>query len=377
MADIVKKTIQTRIAQKHDVEENWNKAENFIPKKGEIIIYDKDDNHVTIRVKVGDGVTVVKSLPFITDNYYTITEINGKLDGKQDKLEPGVNLLGTDGIVIDKAADSEKIEISGKNLIKDPYPGVNDTGADIVNRKPYGSSDWGSAFVRNTHPLANNAEAGAIVGYDNNGVIYAKTTSDDDYSVVNKKYADDNYEPKRLPVGEVSNQGFLYSTNDQGTVFAWKAINQDASYGSIPIRTNNNNFSVGNLTADSPSDLCANKKYVDDNFVKKISKQIIVGQVSSGNSYELSKISSLVFTINDSSFTSVNDVCQICFATESQFDITIPDGTYLCVGDGFSIDKKTISCITNKVYYITIGYTPFGIEIVSSIDEIASNNLAA
>ena len=40
MADIVKKTIQTRIAQKHDVEENWNKAENFIPKKGEIIIYD-------------------------------------------------------------------------------------------------------------------------------------------------------------------------------------------------------------------------------------------------------------------------------------------------------------------------------------------------
>lgn len=119
------------------------------------------------------------------------------------------------------------------------------------------------------------------------------------------------------------------------------------------------------------------KKYVEDNFVKKISKQTIVEQVSSGNSYELSKISSLAFTINDSSFTSVNDVCQICFATESQFDITIPDGTYLCVGDGFSIDKKTISCIANKVYYITIGYTPFGIEIVSSIDEIASNNLAA
>ena len=560
MSDIVKKTIQTRITQKHDIEENWNKAENFIPRKGEIIIYDKDDNHVTIRVKVGDGVTVVKSLPFITDNYYTITEINSKLDEKQDKLEPGVNLIGTDGIIIDnvpneekinikvdgkvtktpnsivkrdneghvktadavsdedaasygqqkalrnytdsellkkldrtggtitgnlivsgnlsvsgeasviesttlkvadkliyvakdnisaltspaglvtpkydgtndggivydnsgtayvgdikldsngnvdvntsdlqpiatrdvysnftnghkvkaevdssqksvkfidggkddginsltnadltfadttvqydttdgiqltstgrftytdgnhdatidldlpiigtdgiiigKAAASEKIEVSGKNLIKDPYPGVNNTGADIVNFKPYNSSDWGSAFVRNTHALVENAYKGAIVGYDNVGVIYAKTTTDDPWSVVNKKY-------------------------------------------------------------------------VDDNFVKKISKQIIVEQVSSGNSYELSKISSLAFTINDSSFTSVNDVCQICFATESQFDITIPDGTYVCVGDGFSIDKKTISCIANKVYYITIGYTPFGIEIVSSIDEIASNNLAA
>lgn len=375
MADIVKKTIQTRIAQKHDVEENWNKAENFIPKKGEIIIYDKDDNHVTIRVKVGDGVTVVKSLPFITDNYYTITEINSKLDGKQDKLEPGVNLLGTNGIIIDKAADSEKIEVSGKNLIKDPYPGVNNTGVNIVNYKPYGSSDWGSAFVRNTHALVSNAESGAIVGYDNNGVIYAKTTSDDDWSVVNKKYAEDNY---RKVVTGFANEIKVYVTK-YGDTQSWMFLNSDpdgAPGAEIP-----QYGTGGTLRANMPEivldNSVVNRKYADDNYVKKISKQTIVEQVSSGNSYELSKISSLEFTINDSSFTSVNDVCQICFATESQFDITIPDGTYLCVGDGFSIDKKTISCITNKVYYITIGYTPFGIEIVSSIDEIASNNLAA
>lgn len=287
MADVIKKIIQTRTTQKHDTEENWLKAVNFIPKKGEIIIYDKDSNYDYNRIKIGDGDKTASQLPFVTDNYL-----------KTD------NLVGTDGIVIDKASDSEKIEISGKNLIKDPYPGTNNAGANIVNYKPYGSSDWGSAFVRNTHALVNNAESGAIVGYDNNGVIYAKTTSDDDYSVVNKKYGDENY-------------------------------------------------------------------------VKKTSKQATITQVSSGNSYELSKISSLTFTINDDSFISVDDVCQICFATELQFDITIPDGTYLCVGDGFGTDKKTISCIANKVYYITIGYTPFGIEIVSSIDEIASNNLAA
>ncbi len=375
MADIVKKTIQTRIAQKHDVEENWNKAENFIPKKGEIIIYDKDDNHVTIRVKVGDGVTVVKSLPFITDNYYTITEINSKLDGKQDKLEPGVNLLGTDGITIDKAADSENIEVSGKNLIKDPYPGVNNTGANIVNYKPYGSADWGSAFVRNTHSLVNNAEAGAIVGYDNGGVIYAKTTSDDPWSVVNKEYAEENF--RKVVTGSAS-EIKVYTTK-YGDTQSWMFLNSDpdgAPGAEIP-----QYGTGGTLRANMPEivldNSVVNRKYADDNYVKKISKQTIVEQVSSGNSYELSKISSLEFTINDSSFTSVNDVCQICFATESQFDITIPDGTYLCVGDGFSIDKKTISCITNKVYYITIGYTPFGIEIVSSIDEIASNNLAA
>lgn len=116
-----------------------------------------------------------------------------ELKEKQDKLDPGVNLVGTDGITIDKASDSEKIEISGKNLIKDPYPGVNVTGVNIVNYKPYGSADWGSAFVRNTHALVNNAGSGAIVGYDNDGVIYAKTTSDDEWSVVNRKYADGRY----------------------------------------------------------------------------------------------------------------------------------------------------------------------------------------
>ena len=30
-----------RIVHKHDIEANWLKAENFIPKQGEIIIYDR------------------------------------------------------------------------------------------------------------------------------------------------------------------------------------------------------------------------------------------------------------------------------------------------------------------------------------------------
>ena len=34
------KKINSRIQQKHDVAANWAKATNFIPKKGEIIIYD-------------------------------------------------------------------------------------------------------------------------------------------------------------------------------------------------------------------------------------------------------------------------------------------------------------------------------------------------
>ena len=36
--------IKTRIINKHDIPSNWIKAVNFVPKQGEIIIYDKEDN---------------------------------------------------------------------------------------------------------------------------------------------------------------------------------------------------------------------------------------------------------------------------------------------------------------------------------------------
>ena len=58
-------TIKTRIQLKNDTEANWNKAINFIPLKGEVIIYSTDDSHPFSRLKVGDGVTTVNNLPFI------------------------------------------------------------------------------------------------------------------------------------------------------------------------------------------------------------------------------------------------------------------------------------------------------------------------
>ena len=63
------KNINTRIILKHDTETNWNKAVNFIPNKGEVIIYDIDENFNYERVKIGDGVNNAIQLPFINDNY--------------------------------------------------------------------------------------------------------------------------------------------------------------------------------------------------------------------------------------------------------------------------------------------------------------------
>lgn len=58
------KRIYGRLIQKHDIESNWLKATNFIPEKGEIIVYDIDENYTYERFKIGDGATNVNTLPF-------------------------------------------------------------------------------------------------------------------------------------------------------------------------------------------------------------------------------------------------------------------------------------------------------------------------
>lgn len=74
--DVSEKIFNTRIVHKHDTEANWNKAINFIPKAGELIIYDPDENYVYSRIKIGDGVTIVTNLPFIKAEAIDVPEVN-------------------------------------------------------------------------------------------------------------------------------------------------------------------------------------------------------------------------------------------------------------------------------------------------------------
>ena len=59
------KTISARMQMKTDTALNWSKAVNFIPKKGEIIIYEADSDYGYERMKIGDGSTKVNDLPFV------------------------------------------------------------------------------------------------------------------------------------------------------------------------------------------------------------------------------------------------------------------------------------------------------------------------
>lgn len=80
------KEIKTRIQNKNDTSENWAKAVNFIPLKGEIIIYND-----ALRFKVGDGTTLLSQLEF-TDEEFTSEEISSLYGSSSVELSEEVTL---------------------------------------------------------------------------------------------------------------------------------------------------------------------------------------------------------------------------------------------------------------------------------------------
>lgn len=99
MANDIKR-MKVRLVCKHDTETNWAKASNFKPEKGELIIYDIDNNHSYERMKIGDGNTLVSNLPFVLDNVVINTSNLAKLNesntftGTTNTFTNQVNLQG-------------------------------------------------------------------------------------------------------------------------------------------------------------------------------------------------------------------------------------------------------------------------------------------
>lgn len=58
---MAEKTLNARVITKNDTKANWDKATNFVPKKGELIVYTDER-----KIKIGDGSTKVPSLPYMS-----------------------------------------------------------------------------------------------------------------------------------------------------------------------------------------------------------------------------------------------------------------------------------------------------------------------
>lgn len=77
---MAEKSLQARIQNKCDTTANWEKATNFVPKKGEIIVYSDGGGAGIPKMKVGDGTTKVGSLKFADEGQY-LPLTGGKLTG--------------------------------------------------------------------------------------------------------------------------------------------------------------------------------------------------------------------------------------------------------------------------------------------------------
>ena len=117
------KNITSRIQQKHDTAANWANATTFIPKKGEIVIYDAEYNTSgaetqPVRFKIGDGSKTVNNLPFavidgrqkISGEFYFLKTEDGSIVGINDR-----------GVMIMSKPNNPSLFIVGKEGDMDLY----------------------------------------------------------------------------------------------------------------------------------------------------------------------------------------------------------------------------------------------------------------
>ena len=60
--------MKARVSQLCKTEAEWAGLPDFVPLKGETIIFSKDNRYNYARIKIGDGLTKLKDLPFFIES---------------------------------------------------------------------------------------------------------------------------------------------------------------------------------------------------------------------------------------------------------------------------------------------------------------------
>jgi hypothetical protein len=208
------KKINSRIQQKHDVAANWAKATNFIPQKGEIIIYDAEYNASgsetqAVRFKIGDGTRTVNNLPFAVIDYNgRITSIEGVINGLGSAAQKDVdstisanststNLPTSQAVEarinahsgIDKVGTVTSVQANGTNFNPDSTGKVDLGNLDSVAYVKFtGSIDFTDSI---SAPSPYFLEQNAVTWENNSAVggIKALTSNTDIGLVIGQQYS--------------------------------------------------------------------------------------------------------------------------------------------------------------------------------------------
>lgn len=151
---MAEKNIKSRIVHKHDTELNWSKATNFIPKQGEIIIYDIDSNHSYERIKIGDGATKVNNLPFADAN--KVDKISGKSLSTNDYTTAEKNKLagiaeGANKTIVNSALSSTSTDPVQNKVVNAAINNLNTLVGDTAVATQISNAVASKADVSHTH----------------------------------------------------------------------------------------------------------------------------------------------------------------------------------------------------------------------------------
>jgi hypothetical protein len=197
------KKITSRIQQKHDTAANWANATTFIPKKGEIVIYDAEYNTSgvqtqAVRFKIGDGSRTINNLPFALIDYDNrITSLESTVNGLGTAAQKDVGFFATaaQGTKADNAVPKTR-KVNNKALSADitlsasdvgvnetAFPGLKKTGT-ITEIKMNGNSKGTSGVVDLGTVLTSSNNLAKL---DTENTFTAKQTINSGYGTVSLK----------------------------------------------------------------------------------------------------------------------------------------------------------------------------------------------
>lgn len=228
---MAEKRIVGRAIQKHDVEANWLKADNFKPMQGEIIIYDKDETHNYERIKIGDGVSNVNDLPFTDDNgiinelpvtreeeFYLNTSYGGytqviNLEELENNSYYSYHDFYKNGKVkytkfIIACDDGTECVVLTESVLKTYY--VTGVGSTFIYLRAVGQGNY-YGINCSDKSTASNVVVTRYVDYltANNTYEYTPTSN---YNPSTKKYVDDSI--AAIPTPDVSGQIETHNTSE-------------------------------------------------------------------------------------------------------------------------------------------------------------------
>ena len=192
-------------------------------------------------------------------------------------MDLAIPVVGKDGITIDKAADSEKIEISGNEFVK-------------KSNEPYIIYSTNGNGDQTTRVLSSGAAYNAIPQYSEYGSLRTNTPIDN-LDCANKKYVDENIATHLVGVytykgskdtyanlpATGNNVGDVWNVEDTGTNYAWNGTNWDSLSANVLDSTGNS--TVQAMSQKATTDELNKKVNTVDNFVKVFT---IPNGVSSG-----------------------------------------------------------------------------------------------